>query len=72
MRGALIQQFSVCVCVVVVDVRNLIPGRVGDFCPQRLDRLSDHPVSCLTITRGSFPGGKAAGARTLPLTSVKC
>jgi hypothetical protein len=67
MRGSLIPHFSVLVCVVgvvmvmvvvVVDVRNLIPGRVGDFCPQRPDRLSGHPISCLTITRGSFPGRK--------------
>jgi hypothetical protein len=29
-----------------------------------------HPVSYLMGTRGSFPGGKAAGAWSWPLTSI--
>jgi hypothetical protein len=29
-----------------------------------------HPASCPMGTRGSFPGGKAAGAWSWPLTSI--
>jgi len=31
-----------------------------------------HPASYLRGTRGSFPGNKAAGAWSWPLTSIQC
>jgi hypothetical protein len=31
-----------------------------------------HPASCPMGTRGSFPGGKAAGSWSWPLTSILC
>jgi hypothetical protein len=38
--------------------------------PHRPDRLVAHPASYPTGTGGSFPGGKAAGAWSSPLTSI--
>jgi hypothetical protein len=37
-----------------------------------LEKNGAHPASYPVRTRGSFPGGKAAGALSLPLTSIQC
>jgi hypothetical protein len=48
------------------------PAGVGNFSPHyRVQNGSEaHPASYPMGTRGSFPGGKAAGARNWPLTSI--
>jgi hypothetical protein len=48
-------------------------GVAGNFSLHRVQNGSGaHPASYPMGTRGSFPGGKAAGAWSLPLTSIWC
>jgi hypothetical protein len=46
----------------------------GDFSVRRLVQNGSgaHPASYPVGTRSSFPGGKAAGAGSWPLTSIQC
>jgi len=52
------------------DSRVRFPAGAGSFSPPRPERLWGPPSLLQVGTRGSFPGGKAAGAWSWPLTSI--
>jgi hypothetical protein len=58
------------VCELILD--SIVPAEVGNFSlHHRVHNGSGaHPASYPMGTRGSFPGGKAAGAWSWPLNST--
>jgi hypothetical protein len=51
-----------------------VPVGAGNFSPHYRDQTGsgDQPASYPMGTRGSFPGDKATGAWSWPLTSIYC
>jgi hypothetical protein len=50
------------------------PAGAGNFSLHHLVQTCSgaHPASYIMCTRGSFPGGEAAGTWSWPLTSIQC